>query len=144
MLAIRSGRSPHELALLIPCFIVGIAGLTVPGRVSTTTLSALPLHWLYVWYGGLVLGSAVALTGLMMGSILGMLIERVGLIVLSGQLLGYGIAITVLFGLRGIQFGLLVGAFAVANLWRAHQIRRESVSVRAAAVLTRSTEQLGE
>lgn len=144
MLVIRSGRSAHELLLLIWCLISGAAGIAVPGRVSTSTLSALPGPWLYVWYIGLVVGSATAITGLVLASLVGLLVERVGLIILSGLLLSYGVAVVGLFGLRGMQFGLLVSALAAANLWRAAQARRDLFAVQSAAVITRSTEQLGE
>ncbi|GLW91781.1 hypothetical protein [Actinokineospora globicatena] len=134
---IRSGRNPHEVALLAAAFVLGLAGLTAFGQVATTTVRALPDPFGHVLYGGLAVGALVSLVGVFLAGYIGPLLERAGLIGLALLCAGYAVTILGLFGGRGLSFALFMLAFAAANLVRARQIGRELDEMQAVEVLVR-------
>lgn len=125
MLGVRTGKHPHEVALLVAAFLMGTVGLLFFNTVATTTTRALPFPFGHILYGGLAIGSGVALVGVFWSKLTGALVERVGLYSLAGLSLGYAALIVANSGARGAGFGVFMAAFAIANLIRARQINRE-------------------
>ncbi|WHT21028.1 hypothetical protein N8J89_08155 [Crossiella sp. CA-258035] len=76
--------------------------------------------------------SAIALTGVLLANIHGLLIERAGLLGLTLMLLGFGAVLVGLHGLRATQFGLLVVAIGAANIFRIRQIRQDIAQIQVA------------
>lgn len=141
---IRSGRHPHEVVLLLVCVLVGAVGTFGFDQAASTTIRSLPEPWGRFFYLGVLAGSVVALSGAYWRGLAGPLIERSGLITLAGMWASYTVAVLMNSGLRnGWGFSLIVGGFAVANVWRYVQISGELRRIRAAATLTGATGQLG-
>lgn len=140
VIRIRSGRHPHEVALLAAAFLMGVAGVVIFDTVASTTVRALPQPWGHVMYGVLAIGSAIALTGVFWPGIAGAVIERAGLVALVGASLGYAVAIFAINGPRGLAFTTFLTAFALANVFRAVQISKEITEMQAAAVILRDGE----
>lgn len=134
---IRSGRHPHEVAMLVAALALGSAGAVAFDAVATTTARALTVPWGHVLYAGVALGAAITLTGITFHGVLFALLERAGLMALAGFLLVYAAAVIANSGVRGVAFAVFVGAFSVANLARAAQIGREIREHRAAETLLR-------
>lgn len=120
-------RNPFHLFMVSATVLAGVGGLINPGRASAVVREFFPAWQLYVWYGGLTVGGALALTGLFLTVSIGYDVERIGLVLLTGLCLSYCTAIVI----GGTQFfalgGLSVMAFTVAccaRLVRVHRIRR--------------------
>lgn len=122
---VRSGRHPHEIALLVMSVVLGIVGILVSGSTSPGISSAFPGHTENFFYVGLSVSGAVALYGALLRNITGLLVERAGLIGLSCIFLGYTIAVFTNAGVRGTTSALFGLAFTVANIVRLVQISRD-------------------
>ena len=129
---IRRGKHPHEVALLLAIAVIGVFGTFAFNRSATTAARELAHPYGQLMYGGMTLGSAVALVGIFWPGITGALIERSGLKITSLLCLGQGAATIYMYGLRGLAFGLILAAFAVASLVRVHQIQKETREIIAA------------
>lgn len=144
MLTIRFSRHPHEIVLLSICVLSGLSTFLAYHQAASTAIRELPEMWGRVYYLGLAIAAAIALIGVFWPGFTGPLVERAGLLMLSGLVCFFGIAILTVAGLRGLYFGLILIGFAAANLWRVGQVNRELQQIRAAAILTGSTEQLND
>lgn len=127
MVVIDDRRNPFHILMLVACVLAGAGGLINPGRGSVVIRQYFPTWQLYVWYGGVFAGAVIALASLLMATMLGYYVERIGLYLLAGLCLSYTVAIA----LGGGQFfalgGLAVLAFTtacVARLVRIHVILR--------------------
>ena len=129
---IRRGKHPHEVGLLFATFVIGGFGTFAFNSSANSASRALPYPMGQIMYGALALGSAVAIAGIFWPGITGALVERAGLVAVSLMCAGQGAATLVGFGLRGLAYGGILAAFAVASLWRVLQIRREVQEILAA------------
>jgi hypothetical protein len=132
---IRSGRHPHEVALLVACVLLGLAGLVAYGKVATTTIRGLPEPLGYLLYAGLLAGGVVALAGSFMPGLAGPLIERIGLASLGLLCVAYAVAVLAFFPTRGLSFAVFMLAFTAANVFRMRQISRELTELQAVEVV---------
>lgn len=119
-------RQPHEIFLLLLAIVSGLVGLT-GGDPANGFAGAFPA-WLQVcWFGGLVLGSSVALCGILINGIRGLFVERAGLIVLSA--LCFSVALGTVCDVRSdvgwVAFGTVL-AFGLINLLRVAQIKTQA------------------
>jgi hypothetical protein len=113
-LLIRSGRNPFEVLMLSACVASGVVGLAEPQSASGVITAALP-HWESVcWYGGLAAGGVVGIIGVFSRGVTSLLIERVGIVMLTFLTLAYSMAIITQVGLRGALPALFTGLFAIA------------------------------
>lgn len=135
MLGIRTGKHPHEVALLSATMFLGFAGLFFYPVLATPTARALPPPFGHILYAGLGVGSLIALVGVFWGSLTGALVERVGLFSLSLHAIAYTAAIAANSGIKGLNFAAFMTAFATANLIRSYQIAREIDQMEAARIL---------
>lgn len=118
---IVSARNPYQVTFLLAASIAGFAGFFTGGAPSSKVLELLgPMK--YLWFGGLLIGGSVALLSLWRGrNEVALLWERVGLILLAGMLLAFGIAtisVEVLTVLDYVFLGLAVAAGGLALWWR--------------------------
>lgn len=145
MIVLTSGRHPHEVVLNIVYLIGGTAGVlggeTVSGK---TVLGSLPSWSLFTFFLALVVGAVISLIGIFtLKGVLGPAVERIGLVVTTLDLVGYGVALFGIIGISAFFFGVLTIALGVANIWRALQIGTELKAVRAGAQATGTVAQLG-
>lgn len=78
-----SGRNGFEAYLLL--LIGGWAAMVWTTGMDGETIAALFTRvGLYIWLAGLIAGSVIALVGIGLGTLTGMMIERAGLYVLAG------------------------------------------------------------
>lgn len=130
---LRSGRHPHEIALLVLSVVIGFTGLIFESdRLSPGISNAFPGLLQSYFYFGLVLGGAVALFGALRINITGLLLERAGLIFLSAVYLAYGISVLSNSGTRGLIPALFGIAMSVASIVRVVQIQRDVKQARKA------------
>jgi hypothetical protein len=141
VLSFRSGKHPHEVALLSAATLFGVCGLFFFPFVATTTARALPVPFGHLLYAGLFIGSAISLVGVFWRGLTGALIERSGLFSVSVWGFSYGIAILINSGARGIGFGLFMASFAIANIVRVWQINHEIDQVEAARIVLGTKEE---
>jgi len=111
---VRSGRNPFEILLLVMCATVGVVGLCQPSATSNVVTSLLPTWEVIVWYAGLAIGGLVSLLGVFLSGVVSLLIERVGLIMLTCLTLTYSTAVIAQIGIKGILPALFPALFAVA------------------------------
>lgn len=135
VLEIRSGKHPHEVALLFAALLLGLAGTLFFDETASTTARALPTPFGHVMYAGLGIGALVSLTGVFWRGLTGALVERAGLVTASTWSLGYGVVILINSGWRGLMFGGFMVAFAAASLVRVKQIGSEARQMEATRVL---------
>lgn len=125
---VAAGRSWYQVYLLVLTVLWAAAGWFTgsDGRVIAETFPAWSRH---LWYGGLVAGAVLALVGIALHTVVGLLVERVALFVLAGLCGAYGLAFLAYAGRADVGHVLyvvpLVLAYAAVNLVRARQIRRE-------------------
>lgn len=126
IVVVNSRQRPHERVLLGISVILGISYLaTVPAPQS---LAALVPSWLVIlWAIGLLLSGGVGLAAAMWrGSIaVALEVERAAWLANTGPLLLIGGASFVVNGWRAMFGGSIILAWAIANLARSRQIRRE-------------------
>lgn len=132
------GRHWHE-ALLLVLAVAFAAQAWASGSEQQTITATYPAWAQAIWYGGLILGSLVALVGIIWHGHTGLLIERAALLGLAGVSASYGLAFLIHSGradlFHAVYVVVFVGAFAAVNIARAQQIRRE-IQVSQAARLT--------
>jgi hypothetical protein len=93
-----------------------------------------------LWYGGLTIGAALALAGIIWHTEQGLLLERAALVFLTGLCGSYSTAFLLTAGradpLHALFVVVFVAAFGAVNLARARQIRLDLRDSRAARLLT--------
>lgn len=126
-------RSPFEVMLTVAFGLYCAAGLFAFDRVATTVLRGYPEPWGRVFLGLSLITCVVTLVGVVRAhTAFGVLVERVGLVGLAGVCGAYTVWAFGNTGLRGLAFGLLLGALATSSLWRAWQITRALGAARGA------------
>jgi hypothetical protein len=118
---ILTGRHrPHQAFLLLVSVVTGFA-YTV-GAPPPASVTALLPHWaVLVWAGGLVVSGIVGLIGTFGRALQ---VEQASMLLGAGALMWYTLAV-VQFGWRGLFAASITIAWAMANLARAAQIRRD-------------------
>lgn len=102
-LILRSGSSPFEVLVMAACLISGVSGLFPHERRGV--IDQLAEGGAVAWYIGLIVGGAVVLVGLFLRLPTSLLVERVGLLLLGGLFVGYGIGIYLLLGYDVVRVG---------------------------------------
>lgn len=126
-------RSPFEVMLTVAFGLYCVAGLIAFDRVATTVLRSYPEPWARVFLGLCLVTCVVTLVGVARANTaFGVLVERVGLVGLGTVCATYTVWAIGNSGLRGLAFGLLLGALAGSALWRAWQITRALGAARGA------------
>lgn len=122
LLAVRSSAHPHELLVCLVAVLIGLYGL-LDIDVSPAIVNTLPPMWRIVFFLVLVLGGVIGPLGLLWRDrLMGLLIERVGMVVLA---LGFTVYTVAIFATAtSFVFGLLPLAFVVTTLLRIVQIGR--------------------
>lgn len=125
-IAVPGRLRPHEVLLLAWSLVFGAVGLWQ--APAPATLAALVPHWeVLAWSAGLAVSGAVGLLGCFWrrGSAMAAQLEMGGLLIGAGSILLYCAAILLVGGWKGLFAAGLVGAWMLANLWRAGQLRRD-------------------
>lgn len=137
---LRSGRHPHEVFLLAVCVLISISALATGARPQSVE-ETFPFWIGVTWYAGLIIGSSVALYGIRMKNITGLLLERAALrelIVLSGLYVATAIFTAPKVWYSGLGVAVIIG-FTAANVVRARQItldlRRAPRAVKAQLII---------
>ncbi len=126
LLAVRTGRHPHEVLVCVTALLIGGSGLALNGTsISRALNETFQPQLRMAYFIGLVLSALVALYGIWKHGIEGLLIERVGMGVQACLFLAYAVAILVLNGVAGLAYALIPFCFTVANVVRAWQIGRD-------------------
>ncbi|WP_410644483.1 hypothetical protein [Amycolatopsis sp. lyj-346] len=123
---LRRSRSPFQVGVLLALFLISIMSALFFPDVATSTARELGAGLGRLMYGGTAVAAGVALAGIWRPGVNGLLVERVGLISMAFWVLGYGVAVFINSGARGVQFGGYMLAVAVMASWRAWQIGREA------------------
>jgi hypothetical protein len=129
-ITVRSGRHPHEIALLVMSFVSGMVGLAVQPATSPALASTLSGPLLNYFYLGLIVSSGASFVGALMNSVTGLLMERAGLILIVFLYVAYGVSVVSNSGIRGTTGALFGFAIAVASVVRIVQIQRDVKKVR--------------
>lgn len=118
------GRNSFEIFLLASCVLSGTTSLF--GDAEPSTLQRALDAWMVVaWALLLTLGGGAGLFGIALRSASwGLLVERIGMYLLAGASLAYGIAVIVANGKAALFAGLFTIAFGLAAVARAIQITR--------------------
>lgn len=123
---------PHEVAFSVWALILGCLftfGAPRPGSMAALVTGPA----FYIFSIGLGLGGLVVLVGAHLpGDVERALeIERAGLVILTGALLVYGVAVIAVFGWQALIAGGLVAAWVHANVRRSMTITRDLRGMRA-------------
>lgn len=141
---VNPARYAPELFLLLLCGFSGATGLLAPRVVATSPLSGLPDIVATAWYAGLWGGATIAIVGIFMSRPLGPLVERAGLLMLTGLALSFS---ALLIGIGSPAAGGLVSVlllFALTLLARIWLIGREPKEIKAAIDLLTGNDNGGE
>jgi len=122
---IRTGRSSHEVLVCITAIIIGLTGLLLDQSISPVINEVFPPPYDALYFAGLVASGALTLYGVARYRLEGLLIERIGLSVQAAWFAAYAVAIVGNRGMSGWALACLPLCFAVSNLFRVVQIRRD-------------------
>lgn len=126
-------RNPHKIYLLVICVLGGMIAITIPHQFADSVATTLPL-WAYnLWALSLTISAGLALYGSLAGGATGALMERLGLTVLTGVCVVWGLAITLIFTTKGLGTVLFYSGFAAANIARIRVINHDIKFAREAA-----------
>ncbi|QRP48014.1 hypothetical protein [Amycolatopsis sp. FDAARGOS 1241] len=126
-ITLRRSRSPFQVGVLLALFLLSAVSALLFDQVATTTAHELGPLLGRSMYAGTALGAGVALSGVWLDGVVGLLVERVGLVSLAFWTAGYAAAVLVNFGVaRGLQLGGYFLALALMSAVRAWQIGREA------------------
>ncbi|AUI56786.1 hypothetical protein [Amycolatopsis sp. BJA-103] len=126
-----STRNPFETLLVGAFGLYSLVGLFLFQQVATSTIRGFPVPAGHVFLAGAALSCAVVLVGVWRAATAaGLLIERAGLLGMSGITVTYAVWGLGMSGLRGLAFCLLLGAMAAAGLWRVWQITSARTAAR--------------
>lgn len=128
---IRSDRNPFQLWTVAACFLSGLVAILPFGGARNGAIDRFLPGYATLWYVGLLVSGTVCLVAtLLRKRHTGLLTERIGLVLLTGQLTGYGMAILILQ--PRVPTGILLVGLAVACLVRIRQAGRELRTLRSA------------
>lgn len=125
LLRVRTGKQPHEVAILIISIVIGVVGSFGPERISNAIAETFTPPWAAVFWAGLAVFGAVALWGVFAPKIEGLLTERIGLIALALFYAAFAGTIMLYSGKSGLLSTALPLAFCAGNIGRAIQIRKD-------------------
>lgn len=128
-----TGRNWHEIYLLVLTIGFALSGWLTSSSEQVITASY-PVWSQFVWYGGLIAGASIALVGIALHTLTGLLIERAALFGIAGLCGAYGMAFLATAGradpFHAVFVVVLVGVYAAINLARAFQVRRDIDQIR--------------
>lgn len=119
-----TGRpNPFETTLLLACIVVGVTAVTGYGRPAAFQ-GVLPPWGQAVWGWLVLIGGIAAVTGLYWPAdpVDGVLIKRVGLVVLCPSTIAYGVAGLVTDPAGRVVAAVFAIALGVACGWRVQQV----------------------
>jgi hypothetical protein len=127
-------RSPFEVMMVGAFGLYALIALLAFDKVATNTLRELPFPSAHLFLALATLSCVVVLAGISGATTAwGVLIERVGLVMLSGLCTAYAIWSWTNTGIRALGFAVMMLAIAGASLWRSWQITRGVGAARKAA-----------
>lgn len=130
----ESGRNWYQVYLLV-LTMVFVGGSWATGNEDQVITATFPSWSQYLWYGGLLTGALVALVGIALNTVVGLLIERGALFWLSGLCASYGCAFLAFAGradaFHAVYVVTFVLTFASVNLVRTRQVRHDVDAMRA-------------
>lgn len=126
---VRAGRNPFQLWIVLACTVTGLVALLPIGPARRSAVDQFLPEFATLWYAGLLVSGTVCIVAVMLPArtlprlsrLLGL--ERVGLALLAGLLVGYGAALLV--AAPKMPVGFLLVALAVACVGRLRQVRNE-------------------
>lgn len=131
LLEVRTGRHPHEIAVIVASLAVGIVGTYQPEVISRPITLIFPWPWSMAYWCLMVLFGAVALFGVLRTKrIDGLLVERAGLTGLAFLYVSYVLAVFEFAGTGGLFGALLPGAFAIGSIARCWQIGTDLILIK--------------
>lgn len=125
-LEVHSGRQPHEILILLASLLVGALGTVKPQGISHAVAATLQPPWCAMFYGTMFLFALVTLVAIFFPRrIDGLLAERVGMWALAAYFVAYAAAVLANTGPGGLVSTILPSAFAIGNVVRAIQIKKD-------------------
>lgn len=142
MLTLKAGRHPLAVTLLVFFVVSGLTNIVAYSHTAGNVIQTLPEPLGRIFYFIMTVASAVAVVGIYLPGLHGPLVERSGLWMLSGLLAAYGVLVFAAAGVRALFVATFLLGFAVGCVARIIQIGRQLRKIRAAAIVTKSTDQL--
>jgi hypothetical protein len=125
-ITLRRSRSPFQVGVLLALFLLSAASALFFEAMATSSARELGPLLGRLMYGGMALAACVALVGVWLVDVVGLLVERAGLVSMACWSTAAGLAVLANSGVRGGQFGGYMLAIALMSVWRAWQIGREA------------------
>ncbi|MEV4604795.1 hypothetical protein AB0K15_46530 [Amycolatopsis sp. NPDC049253] len=125
-ITLRRSRSPFQVGVLLALFLLSAASALFFDAMATASARELGPGLGRLMYGGMAVAAGVALVGVWLDGVVGLLVERVGLISMGCWSTAAGLAVLANSGARGVQFGGYFLAVALMSAWRAWQIGKEA------------------
>lgn len=124
MLIEREPPNPYQVMFLVAAILGGGTLAALGDRLGSSLAQALPDWVTIVLALGMVAGGVISAVGMAIPRVVGMLIERVGVLETSVLFLSYAGFTLDYIGARGFITIIFFMAFAAAGGWRAWQLTR--------------------
>lgn len=123
-------RDPSELMLLGLCLLAGLSN--VAGDPPSSVEQLLPVWLVAAWNIALIVAGAVGVVGNLWPGQLGtaLLVRIAGQLLASGPAMAYAIAALSFAGKTALFPAGLIGAFAIACLWKAKWLTDDVATIR--------------
>ena len=126
---LKSGAEPYQIGILLVCLIWGTVALSGLSRVSSNATRDLPTWGVYLFFAALVVGSGLALVGVLTERVLlklqGFYLELAGQCALVGLSLAYTVWTVTAFGGRAVSFALFLAVIWGGGSYRIWRISRD-------------------
>lgn len=122
-IVIQSGRNPFQVAILAACALYGVIALVAYDELASTSVKALGPASGHLFLASLGACAGTALTGVSMHSVIGVFVERAGMIGMSLVCFAFAAVSALTVGGPATGFVLLMVAISAASVGRIVQIQ---------------------
>lgn len=121
---VLSRFEPYEVTMVFTTFLIGTTGAVLLPTVPPSAERVIPTWGLYLFFVLLALTSLVVLTGIALGTVTGLQIQRSGSLALAGLNFTFSAWTLSAAGIAAYRSVIFLFMIMIASLWQARRIHR--------------------
>lgn len=135
VLILSARHRPLEISILVSGLLTGLLGLiNYNSAGATRRLDELIPGYTWVFYAGLFLGSSTALVSIFLNLPTSLILERIGLTLMTMFLLGYAVSSIIIYGVVGLSGAWFISFISFGCVGRICQLNRDIKSLQGIGV----------